>query len=377
MGRLPLKQAGLFLCLFTATVSLAENNNIVHDYSWISYAPMIKVVPQGAVGIFKRGGFLEGTYEPNIYFHFPMVTTLLAVNTRPQVDVLTNIECGTSDGLRINFPKVTIYNMLSKESAWDIISRFGEAYDEYLVVHPAIQAINELCAEMTAQNLYIDQYTTINEKLTVQLKAFQEEQNSNLQITQVTVSKPALPNDIQRNYQQIVSEKTRIIAVQEEHKRQIKEEEAKQERKRVEEENRKVISLLEYDKKISEAEKNAELSKIEVDKESYKRMTQADAEAYARNLTSLAESDAVRLKGEAEATSILAKGKAEAEVKQELGKVNEILLSDNYVRLKYAEAFKESNHMKIIFMGDKIPESIMPLIDFKTVKNLLQDADDG
>ena len=73
-----------------------------------------------------------------------------------------------------------------------------------------------------------------------------------------------------------------------------------------------------------------------------------------------------------EAETILALGKAEAEVKVELGKANERLLSDNYVRIKYAEAFKDSQHLKIIFMGDKIPESIIPLIDFNTVKNMLQ-----
>ena len=376
MHKLSLKAISL-LSTFTTAISLAENNNIVYDDSLISYAPMIEVVPQGAVGIFKRGGFLEGIYDPGIYFHLPVVTTLLSVNTRPQVDVLTNIECGTKDGLRITFPKVTIYNMLSRDNAWSIISRFGESYDEYLVVHPAIQAINELCAEMTVQDLYIDQYTTINERLTTQLRTFQEEQNSSLKITQVTVSKPTLPKNIQNNYQQIVSEQTRIIAVQEEHKRQIREEETQQARKRIEEENKKIISLMEYEKKISEAKKQAELSKIEVDKESYRNRTQADSEAYSRNMTTQAESEAVRLKGMAEAGALLAAGQAEAEVKQRLAEINERLLSENYVRIKIADAFRDSQHVKIIILGNKIPESIVPFIDLNTVKSMLQDSGDN
>ena len=262
MSKLSLKLAMTLLGVSFTTMSFSENNNIVYDNSWISYFPLVEVVPQGAVGIFKRGGFLKGTYNPGYYFHLPIVTTLLSVNTRPQLDILTQIECGTMDGLKIAFPKVTIYNMLGKENAWDIISRFGENYDQYLVVHPAIQAINELCSEMTAQDLYIDQYTTINEKLTTQLRAFQEEQSSSLQITQVIVSKPVLPENIQKNYQKIVSEQTRIIAVQEEHKRQIKEEETEQQRKRMAEDNKKIISLMEYDKKISEAEKRQNSARL-------------------------------------------------------------------------------------------------------------------
>ena len=357
-----------------AAIASAEDHNIVHDNSWISWLPMTEVVPQGAVGIFKRGAFLNGTYDPGVYHHAPIVTTLLSVNTRPQVDYLTNIECGTRDGLKIEFPKISIYNMLGKANAWDIISRFGEAYDSYLVVQPAIQAINELCSKMTAQQLYIDNYDTLNEELTTQLRYFQEGQGSSLQITQVTVSKPNLPRDIHDNYQKIVSEQTKTIAVMEEHKRRKKEEETTQERKRLEEENKKILSLMEYDKKTAEAIKQAELSKIEVDKERYKKQTLADAEAYARNMTSWAEAEAKRRKGQAESEVVLALGKADAIVKAELAKANEPLLTDNFVRIKYAEAFRDSQHLKII-IGDSIPKAIMPLIDFKTVQSMIMQAD--
>ncbi len=159
-------------------------------------------IPEGAVGILYLGGFYKKTYKPGVHiiWGWPFIQGIL-VNVRPQIDIIENIPCGTKDGLTITFPRVAVYNQLREKDVMNIVSNFGENYDHYLITEPTIQAITELCTTMTAQEVYIDNFPTINDYLYHHLIEEQEKSESNLRINKVVVSKPELPENIRRNYE--------------------------------------------------------------------------------------------------------------------------------------------------------------------------------
>lgn len=314
------------------------------------YIPFIYSVPEGSVGVFYVGAFYDQVYPPGVYLllTWPLTRGML-INTRPQIDIIENVSCGTIDGLTITFPRIAVYNQLQDQYVLDVIKRFGEDYDHYLITEPTIQAVIELCTTMTAQELYIAKFPALDETLTKHLVEQQKLSGSNLTINRVVISKPTLPQEIQKNYEMIVLEKSKLTAVTEAQKRILKEAETEQMKRSKEAETEKILSQIENEKRIAKESAESEMEKIRIAIRVHKVESDAGAEAYTIRQRGEATAYVIKLEGEARANSTMLEAKA-----------NRDLLTDAYIRKIQAEAFWKNNNSRLIYFGEQIPKGVFP-----------------
>ncbi|KAK9277127.1 hypothetical protein L1049_006666 [Liquidambar formosana] len=156
-----------------------------------------------------------------------------------------------------------------------------------------------------------------------------------IEIISVRVTKPTIPDSIRRNFEQMEGERTKVLIAIESQK--VVEKEA---------ETKKKLA-------ISEAEKNANVSKILMEqklmeKDSARREEEIENQMYMASQKSLADADFYRVMREAEA--------------------NKLKLTPQYLELRFIQAI--ANNSKIFF-GDKVPNMIF---DQRLLGNFLEDV---
>lgn len=73
----------------------------------------LHTIPEGHVGLYWRGGALmERTSRAGFHWKIPLLEGHSAVQVTVQTDSVTNIPCGTSGGVLIDFAKVEVVNRL-------------------------------------------------------------------------------------------------------------------------------------------------------------------------------------------------------------------------------------------------------------------------
>ena len=240
-----------------------------------------KQIPTGSVGISYRLKKLDNyIYDSGFHWYNPIYFSIVEMNIRPQVDEISNIHCTTKDVLNIVFPTIKVWNQLSKENVIEIVGKYGEEYDDYIVTQPVKQHILEMCGKMVLSDIYIEEFSDLNEKILDYLIQYQKSIDSKLSITKVALSKPEIPFEIKKNYEQITIEKTSILAEVERQKRRLKEEETN---RMVEEQQKlkeKSLAELENLKMISNAEAQARKAQIEYEADAQKKKSEADVQAY-------------------------------------------------------------------------------------------------
>ncbi len=314
--------------------------------SWLRWLPFVYIVPEGSVGIFQSFGssFSNDVLSPGWggLLSWPTTSTIL-VNVRPQIDVITNIPCGTADGLSIRFPRVAVYNQLKEEHALDVIKRFGENYDHYLITEPVIQAVAELCTEKTARELYIDEFSGLNEYLKKQLVQEQMDHDTHLIINRVVISKPELPESIQSNYESLVKQKSLLEVAVEQQALELKKKETERLSQTKQAETQRQIAEIESKQQLAMENGQAEQQKIKISVRMHELREKADAVAYA-----------ARQEAEANAYHLQKEGVAKAEITRREAEVNATLLTPAYIEKLRVESFWRSSNTKYYF-GNQIP----------------------
>ena len=240
-------------------------------------------VPTGFVGVKKSWGHItDQIFDSNSNPHMYNILTqsIIDIETRPQRDFISGIKCGTSEGLRIEFPEVAVYNQLPENQVVDIIRRFGFYYDILLIAEETRSTIIEMCSNYTLEELYNTKFSSLNEYIKEVLIKRLNEKNAGLIITAIHLEKPIIPENIQKNYDDKANEKTRLEAEKEKKIRKL--EEADTERQ-VEEQmalKEKSVAEINHLKELAAARAQAEKLKIDAEAAATVLKTNADAEAY-------------------------------------------------------------------------------------------------
>ncbi|XP_068468410.1 uncharacterized protein [Phaseolus vulgaris] len=295
-------------------------------------------VPEGHVGVYWRGGALLKTItEPGaeysvIFFSYEPVQVTL------QTDQVTDIPCGTKGGVMINFEKIEVVNRLHKEFVFETLLNYGVGYDKTWIYDKIHHEINQFCSSHSLQQVYIDVFDQIDEKMKDALQVDCTRYAPGIEIISVRVTKPTIPNSIRRNFEQMEEERTKVLIAIE--KQKVAEKEAETMKKMA----------------ISEAEKNANVSKILMEqklleKDSTRRQEEIENAMYLAREKSQADADFYRVIKEAEA--------------------NTLKLTPEFLHLKFIEAI--ANNTKIFF-GDKVPNMIL---DQRLLGNLLHEVSTG
>ncbi|XP_038997332.1 erlin-2-B-like [Hibiscus syriacus] len=291
-------------------------------------------VPEGYVGVYWTGGALSKRItEPGFHFQMPLITHYEPVLVTLQTDLVRDIPCGTKGGVMINFEKIEVVNRLRKEYVYETLLNYGVHYDNTWIYDKIHHEINQFCSSHTLQQVYIDVFDQIDEKMKEALQGDCTRYAPGIEILSVRVTKPTIPESIRRNYEQMEEERTKVLISIE--KQKVAEKEAETQKKMA----------------VSEAEKAATVSKIMMEqklmeKESSRRQQEIENQMYSAREKSLADSDFYRVMKEAEA--------------------NKLKLTPEFLELRFIEAIADNTK---IFFGDKVPNMVL---DQRLLGNFIQ-----
>ncbi|XP_017971146.1 PREDICTED: erlin-2-B [Theobroma cacao] len=320
----------VFAFIVIASSAMIPPSNIKNTLS------ILHQVPEGHVGVYWRGGALLKTItEPGFHLKMPLITQHEPVLVTLQTDQVRDIPCGTKGGVMINFEKIEVVNRLRKEYVYETLLNYGVHYDNTWIYDKIHHEINQFCSSHTLQQVYIDVFDQIDEKMKDALQGDCTRYAPGIEILSVRVTKPTIPESIRRNYEQMEEERTKVLISIERQK--VVEKESETQKKMA----------------ISEAEKTATVSKILMEqklmeKESARRQQEIENQMYIAREKSLADADFYRVMKEAEA--------------------NKLKLTAEFLELKFIEAIADNTK---IFFGDKIPNMVM---DQRLFGNFLQNA---
>ncbi|RWR72889.1 erlin-2-B [Cinnamomum micranthum f. kanehirae] len=322
----------LFLiCLGSLLVAMSS--------SGANIASMISVlhqVPEGHVGVYWRGGaLLKEITDPGFHLKMPFITHFEPIQVTLQTDKVKDIPCGTKGGVMISFEKVEVVNRLRKDYVYETLLNYGVTYDKTWIYDKIHHEINQFCSGHTLQQVYIDMFDQIDDKMKDALQGDCTRYAPGVEILSVRVTKPTIPPSIKRNFEEMEEERTKVLIAMERQK--VSEKEA---------ETLKKIAL-------TEAEKNALVSKILMEqklmeKDSSRKQEEIENQMYLAKEKSLADAAFYRVMKEAEA--------------------NKLKLTPAFLELKFIESI--SNNSKIFF-GDRVPNMIF---DQRLLGNFLNDA---
>lgn len=312
------------LVLVPSASNLTSSLSIVHQ------------VPEGHVGVYWRGGALLKTItDPGFHLKLPMITHFEAIQVTLQTDLVRDIPCGTKGGVMTNFEKIEVVNRLKKDYVYDTLLNYGVDYDNTWIYDKIHHEINQFCSGHSLQQVYIDMFDQIDEKMKDALQADCTKYAPGIEIISVRVTKPTIPNSIRRNFEQMEEERTKVLIAVE--KQRVAEKEA---------ETQKKIA-------ISEAQKHAHVSLIQMEqklaeKDSARKEEEISNSMYLAKEKSLADADFYKTMREAEA--------------------NKLKLTPQFLELKFIEAI--ANNSKIFF-GNKVPNMVF---DQRLLGNFFQDV---
>ncbi|XP_023547036.1 erlin-2-B-like [Cucurbita pepo subsp. pepo] len=306
-----------FIAVFSM-VLISSQSDFKSDFS------ILHQVPEGHVGVYWRGGALLKTItEPGFHLKLPLLTQFVPVQVTLQSDQVRDIPCGTKGGVMINFEKIEVVNRLRKEYVYDTLVNYGVNYDNIWIYDKIHHEINQFCSSHSLQQVYIDVFDQIDEKMKEALQGDCTRYAPGIEIISVRVTKPTIPDSIRKNFEDMEVERTKVLIAVE--KQMVVEKEAETKKKMA----------------ISEAEKNANVSMILMEqklmeKESARRQQEIDNHIYLAREKSLADANYYRVLKEAEA--------------------NKLKLTPQFLELKFIEAIADNTK---IFFGDKVPNMVL------------------
>ncbi|KAJ7953910.1 erlin-2-B [Quillaja saponaria] len=169
-------------------------------------------VPEGHVGVYWRGGALvKEITDPGFHLKMPLITQYEPVQVTLQTDLVRDIPCGTKGGVMINFEKIEVVNRLRKDYVYETLLNYGVEYDNTWIYDKIHHEINQFCSSHSLQQVYIDVFDQIDEKMKDALQVDCTRYAPGIEIISVRVTKPTIPDSIRHNFEQMEEERTKVL----------------------------------------------------------------------------------------------------------------------------------------------------------------------
>lgn len=180
----------------------------------VAFFRMIRI-ETGYVGVVYFNRKIQKTlYEPGLHI-YSFLTDVELIQITPQTDVVENVECITSEAVKLVFKNIEVGNVLNANFVLPIVSNFGTNYDKYLVTDLIKHQINVMCSTMTYQELAIDKFNDLDDLLKDFIQNENDKQKTGLHINFVRLTKPLLPDSINSRYLALAEEKIQKKVVEE------------------------------------------------------------------------------------------------------------------------------------------------------------------
>jgi regulator of protease activity HflC (stomatin/prohibitin superfamily) len=167
------------------------------------------IIETGFVGrISTLGKIVPPLLSSGISFYNPLITQIDKVETRPQSDVIKEVDCVSNEGLKLTFPWIEVGNMLDTDAVLNTTSKFGLNYDKYLVIDLVRHEVNVICSKKSAHQIAIEEFDNFDDWLRTFIQSENDRQKTGLTINFVRLAKPKMPEEIEKNYLELAKEKT-------------------------------------------------------------------------------------------------------------------------------------------------------------------------
>jgi len=93
----------------------------------------------------------------------------------------------------INFEKVDIVNVLPKHHVLSTVRKYGVNYDKIWIFDKIHHEINRFCSQHSLQEVYIEKFDTIDDRLKEALQKDCTDFDTGIEIIAVRVTKPHIP----------------------------------------------------------------------------------------------------------------------------------------------------------------------------------------
>jgi len=165
-------------------------------------------VDEGHVGVYWRGGaLLNRITHPGWHLKIPLIDTFENVQTTMQTDKVIDIPCGTSGGVMLWIDRVEVVNRLKEEFVFETIKNYTTNYDRIWIFDKIHHEINQFCSKHTLQEVYIDLFHTVDDRLQQSLQESCDRWAPGIEIIAIRITKPKIPQNILKNYEQMEAEK--------------------------------------------------------------------------------------------------------------------------------------------------------------------------
>jgi len=172
----------------------------------------LHTVQEGHVGIYFRGGaLLNRITQPGWHLALPFLDNVQEVQITIQTDKVTDIPCGTSGGVFIMIDRVEVVNRLKEEFVYETIKNYTVNYDKLWIFDKIHHEINQFCSKHTLQEVYIDLFHTVDDRLQQALQVSLDKHAPGIEIIAIRITKPKIPNSILQNYEHMEAEKTKLL----------------------------------------------------------------------------------------------------------------------------------------------------------------------
>jgi len=241
----------------------------------------IHKIQENHVGVYYIGGVLSPHISsPGYNFLTPVLTTYESVQTGVQTDVVTNIPCGTSGGVMISFERIEVVNRLKSQYVYETIKNYTIEYDKTWIYDKIHHEINQFCTKHTLREVYIDLFDTLDENLVEALQRDCEIWAPGIEILSVRVTKPRIPKSIQKNFEEMESERTKLLVVSENQKVRLQEADTQKQQAIIRASSELEVAKINIEREVQEQINKKKLATMENDNFLNKALAEADAQFY-------------------------------------------------------------------------------------------------
>jgi len=224
----------------------------------------LHAIQEGHVGVYWRGGaLLERITKPGWHLKIPLLDTVQEVQITVQTDKVIDIPCGTSGGVMIWIERVEVVNQLHEAYVYETIKNYTVNYDRIWIFDKIHHEINQFCSKHSLQEVYIDLFHTVDERLQQALQESLDKYAPGIQIIAIRITKPKIPQHILQNYEQMEAEKTKLLVAIQAQKVAEKEAETQKKKATIDAHTKSEVSKIKMEQEIMEKESQKKIKELE------------------------------------------------------------------------------------------------------------------
>ncbi|WP_152553994.1 SPFH domain-containing protein [Endozoicomonas elysicola] len=192
------KKSMTILFLFLVFSQLFDEQAEAADF--YSYIPFLYKIPEGSVGVFKNGNqFYDDIYPAGVYTVWPSDEGF-NISILPEKVTVTEISCITVEKIKITFPAMTVHYQVNEENVFELVKNRGFDFVKPLIKNPLRQGVADLCSTMTAESVYLEQFSILQQYISDYLAEVQVDKESGLLVIDVDINRPHVPDEMLENF---------------------------------------------------------------------------------------------------------------------------------------------------------------------------------